>query len=131
MREKIQTRVIVIVAVILLCLFGIVGLPRNVQQLKANMRDNIHLGLDLKGGTHLVLRIHVDDAVKVTSDEDLDRLKDELKAKNIPYADAVKTDDTHIVLKGIPQSKAPDVQTMVTDGFTRWDLARGPVDPAN
>src|SRR5579863_7520307 len=99
MREKIQTRVIVIAAVVLICLFGIVGLPRNVQQLKANVRDHIHLGLDLRGGTHLVLKIHVDDAVKVTSDEDLDRLKDALKAKNIPYADVLKTDDTHIVLK--------------------------------
>jgi preprotein translocase subunit SecD len=128
MSEKIQTRVIIIVVAILLCIVGIVGLPKNVQQLRANVQDRIHLGLDLKGGTHLVLRVHVDDAVKVTTDEDLERLKDELKAKNIPYADVLKTDDTHIVLKGIPQNKAQDVQALVSEGLSKWDLARGPVD---
>ncbi len=130
MAEKIQTRVIIIGAAILLCIFGIVGLPKNVQELKANVRDRIHLGLDLKGGTHLVLQVHVDDAVKVTSDQDRERLKDELRAKNIPYADVTKTDDTHIVLKGIPQDKAQDVQALVNEGFSRWDVARGPVDPS-
>ena len=129
MSEKIQTRVIIILVAILLCIVGIVGLPKNVQQLKANVQDRIHLGLDLKGGTHLVLRVHVDDAVKVTTDEDLERLKDELKAKNIPYADVLKTDDTHIVLKGVPQNKAQDIQALVSAGLSKWDLARGPVDP--
>lgn len=119
-----------IVAVILLCVFGIVGLPKNVQQLKANMADRIQLGLDLKGGTHLILRVHVDDAVKITTDQDLERLKDELKARNIPYADAVKADDTHIVIKGVPQNKAADVQAVVNEALSRWDLARGPVDSA-
>lgn len=130
MREKIQNRVIIIAGVILLCVFGIVGVPRNIQQLKSNAADHIHLGLDLKGGMHLVLKIHVDDAVKVTSDEDLDRLKDELKARNIPYSDAAKMDDTHIVLKGVSQSRAQDVQSVVNEGLSRWDLARGPIDPS-
>jgi len=130
MAEKIQTRALIIAAVILLCVFGIVGLPKNVQQLEANMADRIHLGLDLKGGTHLVLRVHVDDAVKITTDEDLERLKDDLKARNISYSDAVKTDDTHIVLKGVPQSRAADVQAAVNEGLSRWDLARGPLDSA-
>ena len=130
MTEKIQTRAIIIAVVILACAFGIVGFPRNVNQLKANVHDRLRLGLDLQGGTHLVLQVHVDDAVKVTSDQDLERLKDELKAKNIPYADALKTDDTHLALKGVPQAKAQDVQALANEGFSRWDLARGPVDSA-
>ena len=28
------------------------------------MQQNIHLGLDLKGGTHLILQVKVNDAVK-------------------------------------------------------------------
>lgn len=130
MSEKIETRALIIAAVILLCVFGIVGLPRNVQQLRANMADRIQLGLDLKGGTHLILRVHVDDAVKITTDEDLERLKDDLKARNISYSDAVKTDDTHIVIKGVPQNKTADLQTLVNEGLSRWDLVRGPLDAA-
>src|ERR1043166_5873785 len=32
--------------------------------LKANLADNIHLGLDLKGGSHLVMRVKVEDYLK-------------------------------------------------------------------
>jgi preprotein translocase subunit SecD len=31
---------------------------------KANLRDNIHLGLDLKGGSHLVMRVKTEDFLK-------------------------------------------------------------------
>ena len=101
MEKKIQTRAILIGAVVLACLFGIVGFPRNVQELKANVRDRIRLGLDLRGGMHLILQVHVDDAVNVKSDQDLERLRDELKAKSIPYAECNKIDISHIATHGL------------------------------
>src|SRR4051812_30726509 len=37
--------------------------------IKANLANNIHLGLDLKGGSHLVMRVRVEDYLKrVTED---------------------------------------------------------------
>ncbi|HUI42742.1 MAG TPA: protein translocase subunit SecD [Terriglobia bacterium] len=127
--EKIRTRVIIIVAVIAVCVFGIIGLPRNFDQLKQNIADRIHLGLDLKGGTHLVLQVHVDDAVKLVSDQALERLRDGLQAKNIPYADIRKTDLTHILIKGIPPNRLPDVQALVNDQFSDWQLGAAAGDP--
>src|SRR6059058_1570771 len=32
--------------------------------LKANLENNIHLGLDLKGGSHLVMRVKVEEYLK-------------------------------------------------------------------
>src|ERR1044072_4013661 len=32
--------------------------------IKANLQNNIHLGLDLKGGSHLVMRVKVEDYLK-------------------------------------------------------------------
>ena len=32
--------------------------------IKANLSQNIHLGLDLKGGSHLVMRVKVEDYLK-------------------------------------------------------------------
>ena len=40
------------------------------------MQNRIHLGLDLKGGTHLVLQVHVAEAVNSTTDRDVQRLND-------------------------------------------------------
>jgi preprotein translocase subunit SecD len=127
--------VIVIAIVIVLCIFGVIGFPKNVQELKENLHSRIHLGLDLKGGTHLVLQVQVEDAVNITADQVLERLKDELKAKNIPYADIQRSDDNtsnpptrRVVIKGFAQEKSSELQTIVTEGFPDWDLVRVPGD---
>src|SRR5712692_8418039 len=129
---KLQTRVIFILIVILACVFGIGGFPKNVQQLKENLKNRIHMGLDLQGGTHLILQVQVDDAVKITRDQALERLRDELKARNIPYAEIEprETDSGAIQVKGVPQAKARDVQSLATEQFSDWEFARGAVDPA-
>lgn len=133
METKLRWRVTVIAVAVIVCILGIIGFPRNVKELESNVRDHIRLGLDLKGGTHLVLQVQVEDAVNITADQTRERLRDEFKAKNIPYADAQKADTTdtqppihRILIKGIPQEKAPDLQALVSAEFSDWDLSRVP-----
>ena len=64
MQKNLTARSIVIVVVILLCVFGIIGVPKSMADLKQNWQNNIRLGLDLKGGSHLVLQVQVQDAAK-------------------------------------------------------------------
>lgn len=128
MQIKLRSRVIFIAVVVIISILGVIGLPRNFQQLKDNVHERIRLGLDLRGGTHLVLQVQVEDAVNITSDQALERFRDELKAKNIPYADIQKTDSTHILIKGIPQERSADVQTLANEQFSDWDLVRVPGD---
>lgn len=135
METKIRGRAIVILIVVVACLLGIIGVPKNVQQLKENVHSRLHLGLDLTGGTNLIVQVQVEDAVNITADEALERLKDELKAKNIPYADIQANDDKtqnpplhRILIKGIPQERSGDLQTLVSDLYSDWDLVRVPGD---
>jgi preprotein translocase subunit SecD len=109
-----------------------------VQELKENLHTRIHLGLDLSGGTNLVLQVQVEDAVNITSGEVLERLKDELKAKNIPYADIQSDDDKtqnppihRILIKGVPQERSGDLQALASDQLSDWDLVRVPGDDAS
>ncbi len=139
MEHRIRNRVIAIVAVIVLCIFGIIcyprgeeemiGFPKNFQRMKENVRDRIRLGLDLRGGTHLVLQVQVEDAVNITNDLTRERLQDEMRTKNIPFADVQKVDSTHILIKGIPQEKSSDIQSLVSEQFPDWDLSRVTGDP--
>ncbi|HXX21871.1 MAG TPA: protein translocase subunit SecD [Terriglobia bacterium] len=138
MELKIKNRAIFIGVVIVASILGIIGFPKNFQELKDNVHSRIHLGLDLKGGTHLILQVHVEDAVNITADEVLERLSDELRVKNIPYADVQKADDTHarppihrILIKGIPQERATDLQTLASEQFSDWDLSHMPGDPTS
>jgi preprotein translocase subunit SecD len=135
MDMKIKGRAIFIGIVLVVCLLGIIGFPKNFQELKDNVHSRIRMGLDLKGGTHLVLQVQVEDAVNITADQVLERLQDELKAKNIPYADVQKADDTQvqppkhrIVVKGVPQEKSGDLQTLSSEQFSDWELSRMPGD---
>src|SRR5574337_463792 len=131
MEAKLRGRTIVIAVVILLCILGIIGLPKNVQELKQNARNHIRLGLDLKGGTHLILQVQVEDAVNITNDQARERLQDEFRAKNIPYSDIQKVDSTHILIKGVPQEKSSDIQALASEQFSDWELSRIPGDPTS
>src|SRR5260370_34910090 len=85
MKTNLTARTVVIVVTILICVFGIIGLPKSGEELVRNFRNNIRLGLDLKGGTHLVLEIQVQDAVKAGAYQTAEHLKDDLKKQNITW----------------------------------------------
>ena len=72
MQKNLRTKTIVIVLTVLVSVYGIIGLPKSVSDLKDNLKKNIKLGLDLRGGSHLVLQVQVQDAVKVEAQHDLD-----------------------------------------------------------
>jgi len=44
----------------------------------------LKLGLDLRGGVHLVLRVQTDDALRSTTEQDSARLQEELKRRGVP-----------------------------------------------
>ena len=83
MTSNLKIKILVIVVVILACIYGIIGLPTSTQQLVDNWHKNIHLGLDLKGGSQLVLQVQIQDAFKAEADTVIQRLKDQLGAKGI------------------------------------------------
>jgi preprotein translocase subunit SecD len=97
---------------------------------KAGLQQNIHLGLDLKGGTHLILQVQVNDAVSAESDRAMERLRDNLRTHNVPYAELSKPDPVNapdrLVLKGVPPENGGDLRSIVNDQLATYDLASGP-----
>src|ERR1700709_734615 len=89
MQKNINGRIIAIIALLLIFLYGIFGIPRG--SLKQTLTDRIHLGLDLRGGTHLVLQVHTAEAVAATSDTDMQRAQADL-AKVAPGIKVSKPD---------------------------------------
>ena len=47
------------------------------------MDKQLKLGLDLKGGVHLVLRVQTDDALRLETEQEMERLREELTTKGI------------------------------------------------
>ena len=131
MNKNLRWKVIVIVATLLVFLFGIFGVPKgwSGSALLASMTERIHLGLDLQGGTHLILQVQVNDAVNSDSDRAIERLKDEMRSRKIAYADIVKPDPAnnpdHIVIKGVPPETSSDLRNLISDRLPEYDPKSG------
>jgi preprotein translocase subunit SecD len=126
MTNNLKFRVIAIVVVILVCLYGIIGLPKSKQDIVDTWKKNIRLGLDLKGGSELVLQIRLQDAFKAEADSVISRLRDELRKATIDYTDLSRNDPQSIQeagtiqvdIKGIPPTKAANFRMIVNDNFS-------------
>jgi preprotein translocase subunit SecD len=66
------------------------------------MDRQLKMGLDLNGGVQLVLRVQTDDALKLETDQEMERLRQELGKPNIPFTSLTSSDPTHFRIEGIP-----------------------------
>ncbi|MGC2110476.1 MAG: protein translocase subunit SecD [Candidatus Korobacteraceae bacterium] len=129
--KNLLAKTILIIAVLIAFLFGIFGIPSSFsgQGLVAALQQRIHLGLDLKGGTHLILQVQVNDAVSADTDRTVERLKDDLKAAKIAYGEISKPDPQQhpelIAIKGVPPESAGDLRRLVTEKLPEYDLTSG------
>ncbi len=125
MNSNLRFRAIAIVVVILICVYGIIGLPTSKAELMQNWQNNIKLGLDLKGGSQLMLQVQLQDAFKATADQVIQKLKEELPKAAIPFADITRNDPQtladadkiQIDIKGVDSTKAGNFRQIVQDNF--------------
>jgi preprotein translocase subunit SecD len=117
-----------IVAVLVIFCFGIVGVPHG--GLTESIKRNINLGLDLKGGTHLVLEVHVAEALASETDRDTVRLQEDLQKAGIPSATVGKTDPANpltLVVSGVPPGKLSDARGVVQgNDYATYDVTTAP-----
>src|ERR1700734_261862 len=95
MNPNLKWKVIFIVLVVVGCIYGLIGLPvfpTSLAQIKDNFAHQIKLGLDLQGGTHLILQVQTQEAIAQETDQTVDRLTTQLRAKNIRYDEIRRTD---------------------------------------
>ncbi len=123
---------ITIAAVVLGCIFGVAGLPSSKDQLIANWKKNIRLGLDLQGGAHIALQVQIQDAFKAEADQVIARIKDTFQKQNVPFHSIERNDPSsvetagaiQIQIKGVAANKTADARRAITDAAgSQWTLA--------
>src|SRR5260370_585153 len=125
MTSNLKIKILAILVVILGCVYGIIGLPTSKDQILANWNKNIHLGLDLRGGSQLVLQVQIQDAFKAEADSVIQRLKDQLNTTRIPFTEMMRNDpptikasDTiQIDVKGVASTRGGDFRALVNDNY--------------
>ncbi|HXZ19296.1 MAG TPA: hypothetical protein VEG63_05065, partial [Candidatus Acidoferrales bacterium] len=126
MKMNVRVRAILIALVILLCIYGLFGLPAfptSFAKVKSNFTDRIRLGLDLKGGTHLILQVQSEEAVKQFTDQTLDRLRKQLADEGIHAEEIREPDDQHINVVNVNTDQTARFQDIIRSGYQDWELA--------
>jgi preprotein translocase subunit SecD len=114
MKKNIRWKVITIIAVIVL--MAVLSYPP---------KDKIQLGLDLKGGMHLVMRVITDDAIDNETDNEILRLQQQLRRKNITeYGTIAKVDGRNgqFNITGFASDLGREIRDLLNDQFKEWDI---------
>jgi preprotein translocase subunit SecD len=126
MNPQLRWKFILILIVIFICLYGLIGLPQfptSLAQVKQNLQDRIKLGLDLKGGSHLVLQVQVDEAIGQRCDQAIDQVTKQVHEKNIIVGDIRRVDDTHIEVDNVDPSSSAAFHDLINNQFPDWTMS--------
>jgi preprotein translocase subunit SecD len=133
MNPNLKWKALFIVAVILICVYVLIGtptFPTSLQTIKDNFSHQIKLGLDLQGGTHLILQVQVQEAIAQETDQTVDRLIGQLRAKDIHYDELRRVDDTHILVRNIDPAQLSTFRDIVSTQYSNvWDMSPAAGDP--
>src|SRR5438105_5365472 len=89
------------------------------------MDKQLKLGLDLKGGVHLVLRVQTDDALRLATDQDMERLREELQKRNIPIKNIVASGPAQFRVEGVPPDQDAAFRQAATEVQANFDRSSG------
>lgn len=92
-------------------------------------KDKIHLGLDLQGGTHLVMEVETQKAIEGTLDLIASDLEDVLNSKNIRFKRVARTGADLVQITLYDKGSAGDVQRQVKNKYPELEQL-APVDDA-
>jgi len=109
MKKKLRWKVILVIGVLALSIY--LAYPPG---------EKVNLGLDLSGGMHLVLQVVTDDAIISETDQEILRLQEQLKKKEITYETIAKGDVGRFAIQGINPDQEGQISELLDDMFKQW-----------
>jgi preprotein translocase subunit SecD len=135
MKKNLKNKIALIVAVVVIFVYGIFGVPSGItgNALKESLTKRIHLGLDLRGGAHLILQVEVQEAVSAETDNTVGRIQQDLKTANLNFSQVYKPDPENrpqtIRVEGTSSDKASDVRSALEGKYANeYDVSGGGAD---
>ncbi|MGH9598584.1 MAG: protein translocase subunit SecD [Terracidiphilus sp.] len=132
MKKNLKNQIALIIGVLLVCLYGIFGVPSGFTgtDLVQALTKRVHLGLDLKGGAHLILQVQVSDAVNDETNNTVQQVEQDLKKQNLTFSQVYKPYPNKpevIQVEGTSPVQSSSVST-VLDGnkySNEYDVSQG------
>lgn len=112
MKKRLRWKLILVIAVVALSIF-----------LSYPPQKKVKLGLDLRGGIHLVLQVITNDAINIETDQEIMRLRDRLKKKNIKFETIAKKKLGHFTIQGINPDQEGKIKDILDEYLKEWDYS--------
>jgi preprotein translocase subunit SecD len=92
--------------------------------IKDYLKNGIRLGLDLKGGIHLVLQVQTDDALKIEADEAIAHLNEQSKEQNLRLGPVNRTGPAAFTATVNADTDQDKLQDAVKKFLPGWEYSR-------
>jgi len=115
MKKGLRWKTLLTLGILGLCLF--LALP---------LKDKIKLGLDLKGGVHLILQVMTEDAINAETDQEIVRFIELFKKNSITYATGAKERPGRFAITGLNVDQQDKIRDLVAQYTGDWDTAYNP-----
>ena len=85
----------------------------------------LKLGLDLKGGVHLVMRVETDDALRLETDTESERLREELTKRSVTFTNLTTPSARSFRVEGVPPAQDAAFRQAANEVQANFDRSPG------
>ncbi len=112
MKKNLQWKLILVVAILAASIFFVYPPSKK-----------IHLGLDLKGGIHLVLQVMTEDSINIETDQEVSRIHELFKKNDITFSQMVKDAPGKFTVSGVTADQDTKIRDLFDEYARDWDYA--------
>jgi len=87
--------------------------------------EKVRLGLDLKGGVHLVMLVRTSDALRLETETTTERLREQLRTQNITVGAITMVDEETFRVEGVPGDQDAAFRQALTNVEISYNRASG------
>jgi preprotein translocase subunit SecD len=130
-KQELTWKVALILAVVLVFFYGIFGIPRRLTAsgLHSALLRRIHLGLDLEGGSHLVLQVQVADTIRSDARQAVAELTDSLRHAQVSFASISiphpRRQPGAVLIQGVAPAQDSELREIVARQLPDFALTSG------
>jgi len=111
MKKNLRWKALVILAVVVGCTWAFYP-----------PEEKIKLGLDLKGGIHLIMKVNTEDALVAVTRDVADALAEMLDDESISFSDINEVEPGKLAVEGVDVTADPNFRRIIEQSFPAWDV---------
>jgi len=126
---SLRTKIIIVLTVFIVFFavgpYPLIAAHYGIRQPAWLMDKQLKLGLDLKGGVHLVLRVQTDDALRLETEQEMERLRQELQTRGVTATNIALVSPVEFKVEGVQPAQDAVLRQAAGEIQANFDRSSG------